>query len=121
MINKYSQFINERKFFSKIKKTKNKSTKSNRVSKTVDDILKFLEDNKITNWNSFEGMSLFKRDVVNKLIDSGVKNMDELEEVKFQIRLELSDRAQLREYLTELEDLEEYEKCSIVLKKMNQK
>jgi hypothetical protein len=121
MINNYSQFINEKKFFSKIKKSKDKKNKIDRVSETVDDILKYLESNGITNWKGFERISLFKRDVINKLIDIGVKNMDELKEVKFQIRLELSDRLQLREYLEELENTEEYEKCSLILKKMNQK
>jgi uncharacterized protein YlaN (UPF0358 family) len=121
MINNYSQFINEKKFFSKIKKSKDKKTKIDRVGKTVDDILKYLESNGITNWTGFERMSLFKRDVINKLIDSQVKNMDELKEVIFKVRLELSDRLQLREYLSELERSEEYEKCSLILKKMNLK
>jgi hypothetical protein len=44
--------------------------------------------------------------------------MEELKDVTFKLKLELSDRSQLRELLSELESNEEYEKCSQVLKKL---
>jgi hypothetical protein len=66
-------------------------------------------------------MPVFDRDVINKLIDSEVKTMDELKEVRFRIRLELSDREQLIEYKNELELEEEYEKCALIVKKLSQK
>jgi len=64
-------------------------------------------------------MSQFKRDVINKMIDNEVKDMKELGEVRFNLKLELSDVEQLREYLKELEKNEEYEKCAKVLKKIS--
>jgi hypothetical protein len=47
--------------------------------------------------------------------------MKELEEVRFRLKLELSNRQQLKDLLKELEQSEEYEKCSQVLKMMNSK
>jgi hypothetical protein len=66
-------------------------------------------------------MPAFDRSVIDKLIDSEIKTMDELKEVKFRIRLELSDRKQLLEYKDELESNEEYEKCALIVKKLSQK
>jgi hypothetical protein len=116
-IDKYSEFIKEG-FFRKIKKSKIKSTSSDRINNCVSEIMKFLEENGVFNWSQFLKMSPFKRDVINKLIDHSVKNMNELKEVTFMLKLELSDRLQLRELLSELESEEEYEKCSQVLKKL---
>jgi hypothetical protein len=45
--------------------------------------------------------------------------MKELEEIRFRIKLELSNRNQLKEYLKELEQIEDYEKCAQVLKMMS--
>jgi hypothetical protein len=53
------------------------------------------------------------------MIDKGVKDMRELGEVRFNLRLELFNKEQLREYLKELESNEEYEKCAKVLKKIS--
>ena len=111
-INNYTKFIKE-SFFGK--KT---LTKSN-VQSCTDNILSFLKQNDIHDWNSFNKASQFKRDTINKLIDSETKNMDELKEVRFNIRLELSNREELKDYLKELEDKEEYEKCSRIIKKLS--
>ena len=122
-INRYSQFINE-EFFKKIfnnSKKKNKTTKLSRVDSCVVNILDFLSENDVYNWNGFMKMSQFDRDVINKLIDSEVETMNELKEVRFRIRLELSNREQLIEYKNELELEEEYEKCALIVKKLSQK
>ena len=122
-INRYSQFINE-EFFKKIfnnSKKKNKTTKLSRVDSCVVNILDFLSENDVYNWNGFMKMSVFDRDVINKLIDSEVETMNELKEVRFRIRLELSNREQLIEYKNELELEEEYEKCALIVKKLSQK
>lgn len=119
-MNTYMEFINE-EFFKKIfnrNKSKDKSLKS-RVDSCVDSILSFLNENDIKDWNDFMRMSTFDRDVVNKIIDHEVKDFKELKEVNFLIRLELSDNQQLREYLKELEKLEDYEKCAKIVKKIN--
>ena len=92
---------------------------NDRIKSCTDGILYFLKDNNINDWNEFVNMSQFKRDVINKMIDKGVKDMKELGEVRFNLKLELSDVEQLREYLKELEKNEEYEKCAKVLKKIS--
>lgn len=104
-INNYNQFLIE--------------STIDRVGSCTDGILHFLKDNNINDWNDFIKMSQFKRDVINKIIDKGVKDMKELGEVRFNLRLELYNKEQLREYLKELEDNEEYEKCAKVLKKIS--
>ncbi len=122
-INRYSQFINE-EFFKKIFNNsvkKNKTTKLSRVDSCVVNILDFLSENDVYNWDGFMKMSQFDRDVINKLIDTEVNSMDELKEVRFRVRLELSNREQLIEYKNELELEEEYEKCAQIVKKLSQK
>lgn len=122
-INRYNQFINE-EFFKKLfnnSKKKNKTTKLSRVDSCVVNILDFLSENDVYNWNQFLKMSQFDRDVIDKLIDSQVDNMDGLKEVRFKLKLELADRKQLMEYKDELESEEEYEKCALIVKKLSQK
>jgi hypothetical protein len=46
--------------------------------------------------------------------------MKELGEIRFRIRLELSDRRQLLDYIKELEQNEEYEKCARIVKKISE-
>ena len=121
-MNTYMEFINE-EFFKKISnkgKEKPKSPKS-RVQSCVDGILSFLKENEINDWNDFMRMSTFGRDVINKMIDHEVKDYKEVKEVIFYIRLELSDVQQLKEYLKEWEEIEEYEKCAQIVKKINSK
>jgi hypothetical protein len=122
-INRYNQFINE-EFFKKIfnnSKKKNKTTKLTRIDYFVVNILEFISENDFYKWNKFLKMSQFDRDVIDKLIDSEVNNMDELREVRFRLKLELGDRKQLMEYKDELESEEEYEKCAQIVKKLSQK
>jgi hypothetical protein len=111
-------FINE-EFFKKIKK-KSKS-KSDRVQDALTNILNFLNDNQIYDWSDFEKMSPFDRDIVNKIIDHTAKDMKDVVDIRFKLKLELCDRNQLRNYLKELESQEEFEKCAEVLKKINEK
>jgi len=121
-INDYSEFINE-EFFKRIfNNSKKKTTKVlNRVDSCVENILNFLAENDIYNWDKFVSMSPFDRSVIDKLIDSDVKNMSELKEVRFRLKLELMNRKQLIDLKNDLEQEEEYEKCALVVKKMNQK
>ena len=122
-INRYNQFINE-EFFKKLfnnSKKKNKTTKLSRVDSCVVNILDFLSENDVYNWNKFLKMSQFDRGVIDKLIDSEVNTMNELKEVRFKLKLELADRKQLMEYKDELESEEEYEKCALIVKKLSQK
>jgi hypothetical protein len=92
---------------------------NDRITACTDGILYFLKDNGVNDWNEFDKISQFKKDVINKMIDKGVKDMRELGEVRFNLRLELYNKEQLIEYLKELEKNEEYEKCAKVLKKIS--
>jgi len=119
-VNTYMEFINE-EFFKKIfnKKKTDKSSPDSRINSCVSNILSFLTENEIKDWNDFMRMSPFDRDIVNQIIDHEVKDYKELKEVNFLVRLELSDTQQLREYLKELEEVEDYEKCAKIVKKIN--
>lgn len=121
-VNTYMEFINE-EFFKKIfnKKNSNKSSKDSRINSCVSNILSFLKENEINDWNDFMRMSTFDRDVINQIIDHEVKDYKEVKEVNFLVRLELSDYQQLKEYKDELESIEEYEKCAQIVRKMNVK
>ena len=120
-INNYEEFINEG-FFRKVfgKKKKSKPTVKSRIDLCVDEIIKFLSDNNIYTWDRFGSSTKFERDTVNKLIDNSTINMKELEEIRFRIRLELSNRRQLLDYIKELEQNEEYEKCARIVKKISE-
>lgn len=119
-VNTYMEFINE-EFFKKIfnKKKTDKTSPNSRINSCVSNILSFLAENEIKDWNDFMRMSPFDRDIVNQIIDHEVKDYKELKEVNFLVRLELSDTQQLREYLKELEEVEDYEKCAKIVKKIN--
>lgn len=121
-VNTYMEFINE-EFFKKIfnKKNSNKSSKDSRINSCVSNILSFMKENEINDWNDFMRMSTFDRDVINQIIDHEVKDYKEVKEVNFLVRLELSDYQQLKEYKDELESIEEYEKCAQIVRKMNAK
>lgn len=111
-------FINE-EFFKKIKKKSKSKTK--RIEEAIKNILDFLNDNQIYDWNDFEKMSPFDRDIVNKIIDHTANDMKDVVDIRFKLKLELYNVNQLKTYLKELEYEEEFEKCVQVLKKINEK
>jgi hypothetical protein len=119
-LNRYPEFINEG-IFRKIKKNKNSTSKKDQIKSCLVDILEFLEKNSIHNWSQFLNISPFKREVINKIIDSNVDSISEVKEITFFLKLELCDRMQLRDLISEYEREEEYEKCSLILKKLNEK
>lgn len=118
-IHNYGDFLNE-EFFKKIfgRKKSKPQTKSN-IDICIEEIINFLNDNKIYTWDDFIYSKKTDKYTINKIIDGYANNMKELEEIRFRLRLELSNRNQLREYLSELEQSEQYEKCARVLKMMN--
>lgn len=113
----YSEFINEG-FFRKLKSRKKSKFVGDKIENCKNEIINFLEDNGIFNWNDFERMTPFQRDVINKIVDKNVDTLKDLKEVTFKIRLELSNPIQLKEYLKELESQEEYEMCAKILQKL---
>ena len=116
-VRKYNDFILEEGLLDIFKKEK-APIKKNKVDDCIDHIILFLKDNQIDDWNDFESMKPTDRHIIDKLIDSDVDNMEELKEVRFGIRLHLSDTQQLRKMIHEYEDTEDYEKCSKILKKI---
>lgn len=118
-VRNYKDFLKEELFSFFKKEEKKPATNINKVESCVKTILNFLKENQIEDWNDFMSMTPFDREVIDKLIDSEVKTMQELKDVRFEIRLQLSDKPQLREMLEEYEGNEEYEKCAKILKKIN--
>lgn len=116
----YNDFLNE-KFFSKIFGKKNKVKEKPSTQKCVEEIIKFLSDNDINSWDDFIYSNKTDKYIINKLIDNSSKNMEDLKEIRFLIRLELSNTQQLKEFLRELEENEEYEKCARIIKKLSYK
>jgi hypothetical protein len=119
-IYKYDDFINE-EFFKKIfgKPKKKEITQKSKIDTCVEEIISFLNDNKVYTWDAFISSKKFNKDVINKLIDHHAKDMNDLKEIRFKIRLELSSRQQLKDYIKELEHEEEYEKCAQIVKKLS--
>lgn len=90
--------------------------KKTKIDTCVDKILSFLEENQIHDWDDFEAMSTFDRQIIDRLIDSEVDNMKDLKEVKFGLKLKLCNKNQLKSLLKQCESDEEYEKCSLIMK-----
>ncbi len=85
---------------------------TNLLDKAIEDILLFLYANDVINWNGFLNMSQFKRDSVNKIIDSYVNDKNDLDYIRYKIKLELCDEIdELKYMLSEYEEKEEYLKC----------
>lgn len=121
-IRKYGDFISEELFGNLFGggKKKKVTAKKTRIESCVENILNFLKENQIEDWNDFVNMKPFDREIIDKLIDSEVNSMDELKEVKFELKLRLSDKKQLRSMIKEYEELEEYEKCAKIVKKLSE-
>ena len=113
----YNDFLNE-KFFKKLFGKSQKKTIS-KVEETVKEIIKFLNDNEIYDWNDFISARNVDRKIIDTIIDNSASTMDDLKEIRFRVKLELSDNSQLRDWLKELETDEEFEKCARILKKIN--
>lgn len=115
IIRRYNEFFN----FSKKEKVAPKPTFKSKIDECVYDIFEFLKENDIKTWNHFT-TNKFDRYVIDKLIDSYGLNMDDVNEVKFQLKLKLGNKSDLKELLDECEENEEYEKCARIKQKMDQ-
>jgi hypothetical protein len=115
-LHNYDDFLNE-EFFRKL--IRRKKSPSKKLYDVVKEIIDFLNSHEIYNWDDFISSNKVDKYIINQMIDQSTKNMMELSEVRFKLRLELSTREQLREYLKELEQSENYEKCAEILKKLS--
>jgi hypothetical protein len=93
-------------------KKKEEPKKLSRVEACIEDIIEFLKDNNINDWDGFTDASGFERWTVNTIIDSNCETKEELDLVRFKLKLKLCNSNQLKEMLKEYEEMEEYEKCS---------
>lgn len=116
-ITNYANFLNE-EFYKKISKKENES-QSSKIDSCVAKILDFLNQKAIYTWDNFLYSKKADKFIINKMIDDSTKNMREFEELRFKLKLELSSRQQLRDYLVELQSNEEYEKCALIVKKLS--
>ena len=73
-INSYMEFINEEFFKKMFNKKKSKTSKKSRLDSCLFNILEFLKENGVNDWNDFINMSQFDRQVVDQIIDHEVKN-----------------------------------------------
>jgi hypothetical protein len=97
---------------------KREKTKSKRISKCVNYILSVLKMNQVVDYNDLKNVTELDRSIIDYMIYSGTNNIEEFEQIKFLIRLELCDKNQLIQFLKELESEEKYEKCLIVKKRL---
>jgi Glu-tRNA(Gln) amidotransferase subunit E-like FAD-binding protein len=93
----------------------------NKIDSCVEDIINFLKDNNIKNWTDFTASGKFDRWSVNKIIDSSCENKEDLDEVRYKLKLKLSNYSQLKSMLQEYEEMEEYRKCSEIQIEMESK
>lgn len=96
-----------------------KPTFKSKIDECVYDIIVYLKDNNILTWDKFIAGGRFDKFVIDKLIDSYCKNINEVNEVKFKLKLELGNESDLQEMLTKYEESEEYEKCSEIKKRLD--
>jgi hypothetical protein len=92
--------------------------KSN-IDECVYDILFFLKENDIITWERFINSGKFDRWVIDKMIDSYCKDMQEVSIVKYKIKLNIGSKKDLERMLADAVSDEEYEKCSEIKKKLD--
>lgn len=97
----------------------NSIKKKSKLEESVNEIIDFLKSNEITTWDDFIKSSKFDRYAIDKIIDGYADNKNELEEIKFYIQLELSNSKQLKSMIKLYQASEEYEKCQIILNRIN--
>ncbi len=94
---------------------------STNIDDCVEVVVSFLKDNQIDTWTEFVETSKFDKFVISKIIDSYCENLEQLNEVRFKLRLKLCDINQLRDMLKEYEKLEEFEKCQVIKNQIEHK
>lgn len=119
-IHNYDDFLNE-EFFRKIFTKKKKTQKKSDIDLCVEEIINFLNENGIYSWDDFIYSKKTDKYIINKIIDNSAQNMQDVEEIRFRLRIELSNRQQLKDYIKELESTEQYEKCARIMKALNNK
>jgi hypothetical protein len=92
--------------------------KNKRINNCVNHILYLLKMNQVVDYIDLKNITELDKDIIDYIIYSETNNTEEYNEIKFLIRLELSDEKELIQFLKELELVEEYEKCIIIKKRL---
>jgi hypothetical protein len=108
-IKKFTQFFEAFKF-RKIQER----PETSKIEEGVESIIDYLNSNKCNTWKQFLELSHFKRQVIDQLIDTYCETYEDVKELKFMIRLKLSNVKELQSMLKEYEDIEEYTKCHLI-------
>jgi hypothetical protein len=90
-----------------------------KIQMCANSVLEFLDTIECKNWNHLVDLDRYSREIVNDIINNYCETIEELNEVKFLIRLKLSNKKQLQSLLKEYESIEDYEKCQLILKQIN--
>ena len=113
-INKFNEIFN----FKKSKKTESLVFKS-KIEECAHDVIEFLKSNNIYTWNQFISGTRYDFFVISQIIDKYCDNVQEVNQVKYLMKLEMGEKEELEELLKEYEEKEEYEKCSEIKKKLD--
>lgn len=96
-----------------------KPTFTNKIDECAYDIIEFLDSNNINTWKKFIQGTRFDRFIIDSIIDSYCKDMDDVNEVRYKLKLQLGDKEDLEELLQDCIENEFYEKCSEIKKKLD--
>ena len=92
--------------------------KNDNVKACVDEILDYMNDNGMNQWDEIYLHSKYRTDI-NNIMDNYVDNMNDVNDIKFWILVETcEDKDELLKLLSELERDEKYERCAIVKKRL---
>lgn len=84
----------------------------------VGDIIDYLKKNCVDRWEDIFLKSEISNEV-NDIIDHYIEDLSDLDDIKFWVCMELNDLDELKEMLPKLEEKEEYEKCALIKKKLD--
>jgi hypothetical protein len=108
-------------FLSRWRKPKEivKSKEEIEIQNDVKNLLSFFHDNGVHSISDYNDLNDLEKSFIKSILRS--KNKDHQIEVEFRIELELANRHQLYRMLKMYEEEEDYEKCVIIKRKLDEK
>jgi hypothetical protein len=86
----------------------------NKIIEATTKIIDYLSSQGFTTYDDLLNLPRFDRDIINIIIDENCTTMREVNELKFLLRLKLSNMKELQSMLKEYEDIEDYAKCHLI-------